>query len=306
MWSRRDFIKVVALGAVGASAIPSYANKLSKRGKEERLFILHTNDLHCRLEPFSETDPKYPGQGGMNRIAAYVKKMREKEPDLLLFDSGDFSQGTPYFNFFKDEVILKLMSEMGYNASTVGNHEFDNGVDELNRGLSFANFPIVSSNYDFSATSMGRNVKKNLVLERKGIRIGVYGLGVELAGLVDPSKSGKTVYLNPVETALQQEEYLREKEKCDLVICLSHLGYEFASDKISDIKLASLTRNTDLILGGHTHTFLEKPVNCLNMDKKPVVVNQAGWASLMLGHIEFLFERDRKSIVDFSENKRVG
>jgi len=303
MWNRRTFIKAIAVGSIGLSAIPSFA---MKKGGVEKLLILHTNDMHSRVEPFPTTDPKYPGQGGMNRIAAYLKKMREIEPELLLFDSGDFSQGTPYFNFFKDEVILKLMSEMGYNATTVGNHEFDNGVSELAKGLQFANFPVVSSNYDFSETPLAGMIQKNLIIERKGIRVGIYGLGIELSGLVDSAKSGNTIFLDPVETALEQEKYLRKDEKCDLVICLSHLGYEYAHEKISDVKLASKTRFTDVILGGHTHTFLEKPVEYSNADNKKVIVNQAGWAALMLGQLEFHFEREKNSIFNFSENKKVG
>jgi 5'-nucleotidase len=303
MLNRRTFIKSIALGSIGLYTLPSYA--LKKRNIE-KLLILHTNDLHCRVEPFSVTDPKYPNQGGMTRVAAYVKKMRESDPELLLFDSGDFSQGTPFFNFYKDEVILKLMSEMGYNASTIGNHEFDNGVDELAKGLAFARFPIVSSNYDFSETPMKGKVKKNLILERKGIKIGVYGLGVELSGLVDKGKSGNTRYLDPLQIALEQEEHLRMDEKCDLVICLSHLGYEYANEKISDIRLANQTHFTDLILGGHSHTFLEKPVSYSNADNKPVIINQAGWAALMLGQLEFTFERHKKSIFNFAENKKIG
>jgi 5'-nucleotidase len=293
----------MALGSVGLSAIPSFAMK--KNGLE-KLLILHTNDIHSRVEPFSNTDPKYAGKGGLSRIAAYVKKLRETEPELLLFDSGDFSQGTPYFNFFKDEVILRLMSEMGYNATTVGNHEFDNGVGELAKGLRFANFSVVSSNYNFSETPLAGMIRKNLILERKGIRVGIYGLGIELSGLVDKTKSENTIYLDPVETALDQEHHLKKHEKCDLVICLSHLGYEYASEKISDIKLAGKTRYTDLILGGHTHTLLDKPVEIQNAENRSVTVNQAGWAALMVGQLEFHLERQKRSIFNFSENKRVG
>jgi 5'-nucleotidase len=269
------------------------------------LLILHTNDIHCRFEPFSDNDPKFAGQGGLNRIAAYVRRMRESDPDLLLFDSGDFSQGTPYFNFFKSEVILKLMSEMGYTAGTIGNHEFDNGLTGMIEGIPFANYPFVSSNYDFSETILAGKVKKNIVLERKGVRIGVYGLGIELNGLVDESNSGKTTCFNSTETALEQEYYLKKEEKCDLVICLSHLGFEYSNDKISDTVLARKTHFTDLILGGHTHSFLEKPLEFNNADHKPVLVNQAGWAALMLGQIEFFIESKRASFFNFTETKSV-
>jgi 5'-nucleotidase len=302
MWNRRTFIKAVTVGSLGFSALPS----LALRQKDpSRLLILHTNDIHCRFEPFSDNDPKNGGRGGLNRIAAYIKKMRETEPGLLLFDSGDFSQGTPYFNFFKSEVVLKLMSEMGYNAGTIGNHEFDNGIEGMAEGFPYASYPIVSSNYDFSETMLAGMVKKNLIIERKGVRIGVYGLGIELNGLVDPTKSGKTTWLDPVETALEQEYFLKKKEKCDLVVCLSHLGLEYAHDKISDVTLAPKTHFTDLILGGHTHSFLDKPMELKNADLKRILVNQAGWAALKLGQIEFFVERERIPIFNFSGNKSI-
>jgi len=300
VWNRRIFLKTIAVGGLGLSAIPSLA---LKQNMQTRLLLLHTNDIHCRLEPFSENHPKYKGRGGLNRIAAYIKKLRETEPELLLFDNGDFSQGTPYFNFFKSEVVLKLMSEMGYNAGTIGNHEFDNGLDGLAGCFSYINYPIVSSNYDFTETALSGKIAKNLVLEKNGIRVGIYGLGIELNGLVDENKSGKTKYFNPVETALEQEYYLRREKRCDLVICLSHLGLEYATDKISDKILAGKTRFTDLILGGHTHSFLEKPLELKNANQKPIIVNQAGWAALQLGQIEFLLERESVPFFDFSKNK---
>jgi 5'-nucleotidase len=302
MWNRRSFIKAVAFGSLGMSALSSVA---VNQKQLVRILILHTNDIHSRLEPFSDNDPKYKGRGGLNRIAAYVKKLRQSDPELLLFDSGDFSQGTPYFNIFKDEAVLKLMSEMGYNAGTIGNHEFDNGLEGLAACFSHVNYPIVSSNYDFSQTIISGKVKKNIVLERKGVRIGVYGLGIELNGLVDEAKSGKTNYLDPVKTALEQEYFLKKEQKCDLVLCLSHLGLQFATDKISDIKLAEKTHLTDAILGGHTHSFLDKPFEVKNADQKTVIVNQAGWSALELGQIEFLVQREKKPFFSFSQNVTI-
>jgi len=303
MWSRRDFVKTMVLGSAGLSVIPSFALKNSQL---KQLLILHTNDMHCHFEPFPDTDPRNAGKGGMNRIAAYVKKMRETDPNLLLFDSGDFSQGTPYFNFFKAEMVLQLMSEMKFNAGTIGNHEFDNGVDDLNKALKVADFPLICSNYDFSKNSLSGTILKNKVFEQKGIRIGVYGLGVELNGLVGDVQSGKTQYLDPVETALAQEDYLKNKEHCDLVVCLSHLGHDYKDDKISDFKLAPQTSFTDLILGGHTHSFFEKPVEFTNKRNNKVVVNQAGFGALMLGQVEIYFEKGKKSFADFSKNKQIG
>jgi 5'-nucleotidase len=302
MWNRRAFIRAIAVGGLGVSALPTLA---VKQNKLTRILVLHTNDIHCRFEPFPANDPKNGGKGGLNRIAAYIEKMRENEPDLLLLDSGDFSQGTPYFNFFKSEVVLKLMTEMGYNAGTIGNHEFDNGLEGMAEGFPFASYPIISSNYDFSETILAGLVKKNLILERKGVKIGIYGLGIELNGLVDPLKSGKTKYLDPVETALHQEYLLKKEEKCDLVICLSHLGLEYAHDKISDKVLAGKTHFTDLILGGHTHSFLEKPLEVKNAGQQPIIVNQAGWAALQLGQIEFFVERERTPFFSFLNNKNV-
>jgi 5'-nucleotidase len=301
MLNRRAFIKTSALAGAGLMAMPAAAiNGMT------RLVILHTNDMHCHFEPFPENDPKYGGRGGMNRISAYVKQLRQKETDLLLFDCGDFSQGTPYYNFFKGEVVLKLMSEMGYDAGTIGNHDFDSGLDTLAGVMPNAGFPLISSNYDFSLTPLKGLVKKNHIIERKGIRIGIYGLGIELQGLVGENLSGQTVYNDPVEVALEQEDYLRNEEKCDLVVCLSHLGFQYDTPRISDMTLAPKTRFTDVILGGHTHTFLESPIEMFNKDKNPVVINQVGWAALMLGQLEFYFEKQKKSFLDLNENKRVG
>lgn len=301
MLNRRKFIKYLGVTSAGLYALPTIASNVLTK-----ITILHTNDMHCHFEPFPENDPQFPGRGGMNRISAYVKQMRKIDPDLLLLDSGDFSQGTPYYNFFKGEVVLKLMSEMDYIASTMGNHEFDSGLESFKDVLKNAKFPLITSNYDFSNTPLKGLTKKNLILEKKGIRIGIYGLGIALQGLVGKSLAGNTIDLNPIETAKEQEDILRNDEKCDIVICLSHLGYSYNTPQTSDIVIARNTRFTDLILGGHTHTFLDSPQEVLNVDKQPVVINQVGWAALMLGQLDFYFEKKRKTLLDFSDNKRVG
>lgn len=300
MLSRRKFIRNSAVATAGLFALPSLA-----ANNIEKLMIMHTNDMHCHFEPFPDNDPKYAGRGGMNRISAYVKKMRQHNPDLLLLDCGDFSQGTPYYNFFKGEVVLKLMSEMGYDATTIGNHEFDSGLTSFKKDLQFANFPIVSSNYDFSTTPLNGLIKQSLVIERNALRIGIYGLGIELQGLVGKSLSGNTQHLNPLEKALEMEDYLKNNQQCDLVICLSHLGFKYDTPKVSDIVLAKNTRYTDLILGGHTHTFLDAPYEEVNKAKQTVVINQVGWAALMLGQLEFYFERQKKTVIDMSNNKSI-
>jgi 5'-nucleotidase len=303
MLNRRNFIKRGLITAGTLALIPTWAFRPNEMTK---LVVLHTNDLHCRFEPFPNTDPKFAGKGGMNRISAYAKALRKVEPQLLMLDCGDFSQGTPYYNFFGSELVLKMMTEMGYDASTIGNHEFDLGLDDLSNAMNSSGFPLVSSNYDFTGTPMERKIVKSLVLERNGLRIGIYGLGIELQGLVDKNLYGPTSYANPIHTALEQEEFLRTQERCDFIICLSHLGYEYKNEKTSDCTIAAKTNTTDLILGGHTHTFLASPVEVINRRGEPVVVNQVGWGSLMLGQLEFYFERRKKRVYDLGPNKPVG
>ncbi len=303
MSTRRTFIKKLGVVTAGLAMAPrlSFGNDLM-----ESITILHTNDIHCHLLPFAETDPRYAGKGGLNRISAFVKMIRKQNPNVLLFDSGDFSQGTPYYNFFKGEVILKLMSEMKYNVGTIGNHEFDNGIDSLSNVLKYANFPMVNSNYDFSNTVMKDQVEKNMIIEQNGVKIGVYGLGIELEGLVNSNLFGDTNYIDPIKVAKEQEEYLRFEKKCNLVVCLSHLGYKYDDRKICDLDIAKETSYTDLILGGHTHTFLNEPVELLNKKGEPVLINQVGWGALMLGQITFYFERQKKGFIRKSVNRPVG
>lgn len=295
MSNRRNFLKQALLGgsALSLGLIPE---RLFASGELIKLTVLHTNDMHCHIEPFPNSDAEYPGQGGMVRIASMVSKFRNDNPNLLLLDAGDMFQGTPYFNYYKGNLVIEVMSKMGYDAGTIGNHEFDNGLGDILSAIKVANFPLVSSNYDFSETILAGQVKSHEILKRDGIKIGIYGLGIELNGLVTAANYGKTRYLDPVTTALKMEEMLKKEYRCDLVICLSHLGFSYKDNKISDSTLAPQTRFTDLIVGGHTHTFLKKPVEINNAAGKPVVVNQAGWAALELGKIDFVFDRDRKLI----------
>lgn len=280
-------------GAISLGLIPE---KLFASGELVKLTVLHTNDMHCHLEPFPPTDAEYPGEGGMVRIASMVDKFRQENPNLLLLDAGDMFQGTPYFNYFKGKLVVEVMNKMGYDAGTIGNHEFDNGLSDILSAIKVATFPLISSNYDFSDTILAGHVKSHEILKRDGIKIGIYGLGIEFNGLVTKANYGKTRHLDPATTALKMEEMLKKDHKCDLVICLSHLGYSYKDNKISDTTLAPQTRYTDLIVGGHTHTFLKKPVEINNANGKPVVVNQAGWAALELGKIDFVFDHNRKLI----------
>jgi 5'-nucleotidase len=271
-----------------------FPNELFASGELLKLTVMHTNDIHCHIDPFDDSHAEYAGRGGMIRFASLVSKCRSESPNLLLLDAGDMFQGTPYFNYFKGDLILKLMSQIGYDAGTIGNHEFDNGLPDILSALRFAKFPMVSSNYDFSDTILADSVKPWHILEKGGIKIGIYGLGIELEGLVGKLNYGNTQYLDPLATALKMERLLKKDHKCDLVICLSHLGYSYANRKISDVSLAPQTKYTDLIIGGHSHTFLDKPTVLENAKGNQILVNQAGWAALAAGKIEFIFDRARR------------
>jgi 5'-nucleotidase len=258
------------------------------------LTILHTNDIHCHIEPFTGTNESFAGKGGMARISEQAKLIRQKNPNTLLLDAGDMFQGTPYFNYFKGELILKLMSEADYNAGTIGNHEFDNGLEGILKPLPNATFPLINSNYDFSDTILAGKFPRWKIFRQSGIKVGIYGLGIELKGLVSEKNYGKTIYSDPLTVALEMEKFLKEDQKCDLVVCLSHLGLQYHNNKISDLVLAENTFMTDLIIGGHTHTFLEEPIIQKNKAGKQVIVNQAWWGGLEIGKIDFIFERSRK------------
>lgn len=294
---RREFIKntVATSTLVGLGGIPLTGFDAVKTKK---LTILHTNDVHSHIDPFPANHPKNPNMGGVVKRAVLIEKIRKENPNVLLVDAGDSFQGTPYFNYYGGELEFKLMSKMGYEATTIGNHEFDNGIEGLAAQLPHAQFDFLSANYDFKNTILNGLVKPYKVFYKDGIKVGVFGLGVELAGLVDKKMYKETVYLDPVEITKDIVQQLKNDEKCDLIICLSHLGYAYRNDpnKISDTKLATLTRDIDLIIGGHTHTFLEKPTILKNLDNQDVLVNQVGCFGINLGRIDFYFETDKSKI----------
>jgi 5'-nucleotidase len=293
--SRRKFIKdSVRLGALGMLASGPFASFASAGVK--RLTILHTNDWHSRIDPFPANAGSLAGLGGAEVRAAIIRKIRHEEKNVLLFDAGDIFQGTPYFNFFKGELEYRLMSEMGYDAATLGNHDFDNGLDGIVSMLPHADFSFINCNYDFTGNILHNRIQPYKVFEKDGIRIGVLGVGVELDGLVPVSLYGNTVYNEPVKCANETAALLKDKKKCDLVICLSHLGYSYSSDKISDILLAQRSKNIDLIIGGHTHTFMPAPDVQKNLEGKPVTIHQVGWAGVNLGRIDYLFSPSGKPV----------
>ncbi|HIB36940.1 metallophosphatase [Mesonia sp.] len=256
----------------------------------KHITILHTNDVHSHIETFPADDAKFPNQGGVSRRYTLIEAIRKENPNTLLLDAGDIFQGTPFFNFYGGELEFKLMSKLKYDAATLGNHDFDNGIDGFYAQLPHADFSFINSNYDFSNTLIDGKVKDHQIFMKDGVKIGVFGLGIELDGLVSKNNYKETKYLNPVEIAQEMTKKLKQQEKCDLVICLSHLGYHYETDKIDDLKLAAKTKDIDLIIGGHTHTFLPKPTVTTNIEGKKVLVNQTGWAGVNLGRIDFYLD----------------
>jgi 5'-nucleotidase len=294
MWSRRQFITKTS-GAGAAMLIPGWAGALTA-AEITRLVILHTNDIHSRIEPFPDDGSKNAGLGGAARRATMIETIRKENEHVLLFDSGDIFQGTPYFNFFLGEIDIKLMSQMKYDACTMGNHDFDGGLANYEKQLrEHGSFPTIISNYDFSDTLMHDRHEKRRVFQKGDIRIGVTGVGIELDGLVPAKLYDATRYLDPIAHATEQANILKHDEKCDLVICLSHLGYRFDKPKVSDIHLAQNSESIDLILGGHTHTFMDAPDTYRNKNGQPVMIHQVGWGGMRLGKIDMTFERNKKN-----------
>ena len=287
---RRKFIKQttasLALASVGGLTFNSCETK------PKHITILHTNDTHSQIEPFDISHHKFANKGGVARRASLVQKIRKENPNTLLLDAGDIFQGTPYFNYFGGEIEFKLMSLLKYDAATMGNHDFDNSIDGFHHQLPNANFDFVCANYDFKNTILNTLVKPYKIFFKDGIKIGVFGLGIELHNLVSPELFKETNYLDPIEITKDITRELKENENCDLIICLSHLGYHYKNtQKVSDLKLAAATKDIDLIIGGHTHTFLPKPTLVKNINNETVIVNQVGAYGVNLGRIDFYFDK---------------
>lgn len=272
----KRILAAVALGMAMSTALAQ---------QHKQLVILHTNDTHSCIQPLSENlaDTMLAGRGGFARRIAMLRQERQQDPDLLLFDSGDFCQGSPYFTLYKGDVETGLMNMMHYDAGTIGNHEFDYGLENVARMIRRLNFPIVCANYKFSQYGLDKLVKPYVILRRKGMKIGVFGIGTELEGMVDKKNYENTVYLDPVRTAQQMADLLHRK-KCDMVICLSHIGWE--KDAFGDQELVRKTRGIDLVLGGHSHTYLRKIEYVNNLDGKPTPIDQNGKQAIYVGKIK--------------------
>lgn len=290
MQSRRKFITQSALTAGALLAGNSLFAEMQQDARAKKLTILHTNDVHSRLEPFPMDGGRNQGQGGVAARAALISDIRNEAEHVLLLDAGDIFQGTPYFNMYKGEPEIKAMQAMQYDAATMGNHDFDAGIENFATQLGHATFPVLLCNYDFTGTAMEHKHAPYKIFKKGKLKIGVTGVGIELAGLVPENLYAGTRYLDPVVKANETAAKLKKELACDMVICLSHLGYKYGDNKVSDIVLARETENIDLIIGGHTHTFMDAPDVYSNKSGSTVLVNQVGWAGIQLGRLDFDFK----------------
>ena len=299
MINRRRFLKS-SLITGAALALPSSlispklwsalaAPLLDVAAGEVLITILHTNDTHSQIDPVSESDKQWAGKGGVARRATLVKRIRKENPNTLMVDAGDVFQGTPYFNFYKGEVEYKSMSLIGYDVVTLGNHDFDNGVNALAAAMKFANFDFVSTNYDVRGTVLEARVKPYAVRTLGGVRIGLFGLGISPDNLITPQNFQGVKYMDPVQMARGVVRLLREQEKCQLVVGMSHLGYYAnpRNNEIGDTQVAAQVNGIDFIASGHTHTFMEKPVLQKNPAGKDTIIFQVGKSGIYVGRIDF-------------------
>lgn len=292
MLNRRTFITQSTLTAGALLAKSSLLKEMISSEQTYRLTILHTNDVHSRLDPFPMDGSRNQGLGGVSARAEIIEKIRNEETHTLLLDAGDIFQGTPYFNLYKGEPEIKAMTAMKYEATTIGNHDFDAGLENLaNQLTNHAKFPMLVSNYDFTGTPMEYKYEPYKVFKKGKLKIGVFGLGIEMKGLVAENLIAGTKYLDPVQKANETAYLLKKDKDCDMVICLSHLGYQYRENKVSDVSLAGDSENIDLIIGGHTHTFLDNPVIKKNRKGEDVIINQVGFAGINLGRLDFDFSK---------------
>lgn len=302
MISRRKFLRASIAGGAALALPQSRAQLFSPfagsamsaplldvvRG-ETLITILHTNDTHSQIDPLPDYDKQYGGKGGVARRATLVKRVRRENPNTLMIDAGDVFQGTPYFNFYKGEVEYKSMSLIGYDVGTLGNHDFDNGVDALVAAMKFANFDFVSSNYDLRGTPLAQRVRRYVVRTLGGVRVGLFGLGVSPDNLITPQNFKGVKYMDPVKSSREVVEVLRRRERCQLVIAMSHLGY-YANPKageVGDTQVASQVDGIDFIASGHTHTFMQKPVLTRQPSGNDTIIFQVGKSGIYVGRVDF-------------------
>lgn len=321
MQNRRKFLQQTALAAGSLLASQSVFAGLGDINDITKLTILHTNDVHSRLEPFPMDGGKNQGLGGVAARADLINKIRSEQAsadsfegfrstddNILLLDAGDIFQGTPYFNIYKGEPEIKAMTAMRYDAATMGNHDFDGGLENFATQLQYAKFPILLCNYDVTGTPIEFKTQPYKVFKKGKLKIGVTGVGIQPKGLVPDALAGNTKYLDPVENLNRTAAKLKKEEGCDMIVCLSHLGYKYKEDsnRMCDIILAKESENVDLIIGGHTHTFMEEPDVLKNKSGSDVIINQVGWAGIILGRLDFEFSKLQNKSLTKSHTVTVG
>lgn len=302
MTTRRHFLKTAAVTGLALSLpktlssfsrVTNYATiwapLLRPEAGETLITVLHTNDTHSQIDPILDNDKAYPAKGGVARRATLVKRIRKENPNTLMLDGGDVMQGTPYFNFYKGEVEYKAMSLIGYDAGTLGNHEFDNGVEALAKALQFADFDIISTNYDVRGSALESKVKTHAVKVLSGVRVGLFGMGISPKGLITPDNFKPVQHMDPVRMTRGVVKLLREQERCTLVFGMSHLGYypKPQKDEVGDTQVAAQVDGIDFIASGHTHTFMEKPAVQKNPSGKDTVIFQVGRSGIYVGRVDF-------------------
>ena len=265
------------------SCLLTVMTSVSIQAQDKQLVVLHTNDTHSTIMPLNPNlaDENVAGYGGFIRRLEFLKQQRQESPDLLYFDSGDFCQGSPYFTLFKGDVEVGLMNMMGIDAATIGNHEFDFGIDNLARLFKMANFPIVCANYDFTGTPLEGIVKPYVIIKRNGVKIGVFGLSPQLDGLVEKASCPGVTFLDPVKKGVEVATFLKKKKKCDVVICVSHLGWD--TDLDDDEEMIKGSRYIDLVLGGHSHSYFKDLKYVKDLDGRQVPVDQNGKHGVWIG-----------------------
>ncbi|GAB4380569.1 MAG: metallophosphatase [Calditrichia bacterium] len=290
--NRREFLRTGLL-AGAALQFPHFWIKAARAQRHVRITLLQTNDTHSRIDPFPMDGGRYQGLGGIARRSSLVKQIRQQNPLTLLVDAGDVLQGTPYFNLFKGTVEYKTMSRCDYFASTLGNHEFDNGVDALFQDLQHAEFDIVNCNFDFGETPLSKRVKTFTTQTMGPIKIGITGVGIDFVDLVAPKNHQGVQYINPFKPLQRVVNYMRNELECSLILVLSHLGYQPHSGKPGDTDLAREVDGIDWIVGGHSHTFMDKPDVITSKGGHTTRILQVGWAGIILGRTDFIFEENR-------------
>ncbi len=262
----------------------------AQKNGNDTLTILQSNDTHSRIDAIAKNDKRNPNAAGYALRSSVINRIRKSSTNFLLFDSGDFLQGTPYFNYFNGMLEIELMNMLGYHAVTLGNHEFDNGVDKLAEILKTAKFKIINSNYDISKTKLKSFVIPYYIFKFTNFKVGVIGLGVNPEGLISTKNFTGITYNEPIQVANKYADFLKKRKHCDIVICLSHLGFKQDDNKPSDVKLASESKNIDIILGGHTHTILEEAFFVNNLNNRKIIIAQNGSMGIRLSLIKSIIK----------------